>query len=79
MAILAALGDEPERALRLAGAASALRDGLGAPATPAQHARVDGAVGAVRWGLSDDAYAAALASGRALTMEQAVQLALGES
>ena len=79
LAILAALGDDAERALRLAGAAAALREAAGIPTTPAQHARIDGALGAVRWGLSDRAYAPALAAGRAMSLEQAVRLALGET
>jgi predicted nucleic acid-binding Zn ribbon protein len=78
LAILAALGDDVERALGLAGAATGLREQVGIPATPAQLARIDGALGAVRWGLTDEAYATALAAGRALKMEEAVQLALGE-
>jgi hypothetical protein len=78
LAILAALREDAPRALGLAGAAAALRESAGVPATPAQHARIDGALGAVRWGLSDAAYAQALAAGRALSVEEAVQLALDE-
>ena len=76
LAVLAALDGTPERALRLAGAAAALRERLGVPATPAQHARVDGAIGAVRWGLTESQGAAAWAAGQKMDMSQAIGYAL---
>jgi hypothetical protein len=76
LAILSALADDAERALKLAGAASALRDKLGIPTNPAQHARIDGALGAIRWGLPEEAGQAAWAAGLALTLEEAIALGL---
>jgi tetratricopeptide (TPR) repeat protein len=78
LAILAALADDSTRALRLAGAASALRESLGVAPTPAQQARIDGALGAVRWGLNEDAAQTAWAAGRALDLEQAIAEALSQ-
>jgi hypothetical protein len=78
MAIVAALRDDPTRALGLAGSAAAMRDRLGIAATPAQHARIDGALGAVRWNLSDEEYQAAWQAGMRMELAEAVALALAE-
>ena len=80
LAILAARRRRRRAGAGLAGAASALREAVGIPPPGPSTPCVDGALGAVRWSLSDAAYAQALAAGRALTdsLEQAVQLALDE-
>ncbi len=77
LAVIAALDGDAGRALRLAGAASTLRDEIGVGLTPAQHARIDGALGAVQWGLGEEARTAAWQAGRAMSLEEAVQYALG--
>jgi predicted ATPase/DNA-binding CsgD family transcriptional regulator len=70
-------GDRP-RAARWIGAAQALRDALGTP-SPSERAerRGDQTIDLLRRRLGRRAFAAALASGRAMTMEQAVADALG--
>jgi hypothetical protein len=78
LAVIAALDGDAGRALRLAGAASAVRDQLGVPITPAQHARIDGALGAVQWGLGQSARDAAWAEGRAMELDAAIDFALAE-
>jgi hypothetical protein len=65
-----------ERAARLLGAAAALRETLGAPQPPQEQAEVEQAVAATRAALGEDAWAAAFAAGRALSLEQALAEAL---
>ncbi len=63
---------EPERAARLCGAAAALRDAIGAPLPPEDRADYERIVAAARAALGDDAFAAAWAAGRALSLDQAI-------
>ncbi|MEZ4713402.1 MAG: tetratricopeptide repeat protein [Caldilineaceae bacterium] len=63
------------RALRLAGAAAALRDQLQTPLSPAEQTQLDQALAPARQALGEAA-AAAWASGQALTLEQAMAEAL---
>jgi adenylate cyclase len=72
---LAAAEAQPERALRLAGFAAALREAIGAPLPPAEQARVDRMIAPARDTLQQAA-AAAWEAGRALELEQAIALAL---
>jgi predicted ATPase/class 3 adenylate cyclase len=67
------------RAARLLGAAAALREVLGAPQPPHQRADIEGAVAAAQATLGEEAWAAAFAVGRALTLEEAVAEALEKS
>jgi len=67
---------QPGRATRLLGAADALRAAIGVPIPPTDQAGYDRAVIAARKILGDDAFAAAWAAGAALSLEQAITLAL---
>jgi predicted ATPase/uncharacterized protein HemY len=76
LAILAVEERQPERALRLAGAAAVLREWQGMhlrPATAAEHART---LDQARIALGPEASEAAGAGGRSMTLEQAVAYAL---
>ena len=73
----AARGGDDERAARLFAAADALLDGIGARLDPADRAERDRQVAATRARLGDAAFEAALAQGRALSLEQAAAEALG--
>ncbi len=69
----------PARAARLCAAAATLRDAIGAPLWPVERARYDRTVAAARAQLDAAAFAAAWEEGRALSMEDAVTLALASS
>jgi predicted ATPase len=77
-AVVAALG-QPGRAARLFGAAEALRAAIGAPLAPNEQAEYDRDVAVARAALDEAAFAAAWAQGRALSLEQAITLALGDT
>jgi predicted ATPase/DNA-binding SARP family transcriptional activator len=70
--------DDARGAARFIGAARALREGVGAPVIGVLTLLHGESVAAIRARLGEEAFAAALAEGRALTREQAVALALGE-
>jgi predicted ATPase len=72
LASLAAVQGQHESALRLAGAASALREAIGAPLTRAQQSKLDQALEPARRRLGDARAAAAWAEGRAMTVDAAV-------
>ena len=63
-----------ERAARLLGAAMALRDRIGAPVTPNERSEYEKQMGRIRAG-SGPRFDRLLASGKALTLEQAIVLA----
>jgi DNA-binding CsgD family transcriptional regulator len=65
-----------ERALHLMGAAAALREAIGVPLTPAQKSRLRLQLQPVYQALSAKPARETLAVGRALSMQQAVDLAL---
>jgi tetratricopeptide (TPR) repeat protein len=67
---------QPEPAVRLFGAAAAIRDAIGHPPYPDEQQEYDRLLAAVREQLGEDAFAAAWVAGRALTLEQAVAEAL---
>jgi hypothetical protein len=73
-AAVAAAGGSPELAARLAGAAAALRDELGAPRLPPEEAYLDRLLEPARAALGE-AFAAAAAEGRRLDLQAAVDLA----
>jgi predicted ATPase/class 3 adenylate cyclase len=73
---VAALDEEPERAARLWGAAERLRQAIGCRSAPAARATYERAMAAARAQLGDEAFAAAWAAGRAMTLEQAIAEAL---
>jgi DNA-binding CsgD family transcriptional regulator len=72
LAILAAEGDQPERAARLFGAAAHLHELLGTHLDPMDQPRHEPAIAATRARLGDSGYEAAWASGRAMPLEQVV-------
>lgn len=72
----AALDEEPERAVRLWGAAEALRAAIGCRPAPAARATYELAVALARAALGDDVFARAWAAGAALSTAQAVDEAL---
>jgi tetratricopeptide (TPR) repeat protein len=68
--------EQREHAAQLFGAAAALREAIGAPLPPAEQARNDQAVAAVRVALGDAVFAAAWEAGRIMPLEQAIALAI---
>jgi hypothetical protein len=76
LAWVAVMRGQSPRAARLGGAAEVLREALGTPLPPEQRAGHDRAVQAAHAALSEEAFAAAWAEGRALPLEEAVHLAL---
>jgi predicted ATPase/DNA-binding CsgD family transcriptional regulator/Tfp pilus assembly protein PilF len=75
-AITAAASAQPERALRLAGAADALREAIGKPLASAARDSLERSLASARRGRSAEVGAAAWSDGRATPMEQAISLAL---
>ena len=67
---------EAERSLRLAGAAAALRQNIGAPLTPPEQAKLEAILDPVRQALSNTAGATAWLNGWALPVEKAIEEAL---
>jgi hypothetical protein len=74
----AAAQQQAARALRLAGAAAALRENIGAPLSPSENERLKGTLAAGCAGLLPDQQAALLDEGRALSLEQALEFALAD-
>jgi hypothetical protein len=68
---VAALGEEPERAARLWGAAERLREAIGCRPAPAARLTYERAQAATRAQVGEAAFAAAWAEGQAMTLEQA--------
>ncbi len=75
VAILAAAANQPEQAVRLAGAAAALRASLQHPISPAEHAVLERWLGPARSLLGEEATAIARRAGQDLSAEQAIQCA----
>ncbi len=71
-----AAGDQPELALRLAGAAAALRQTVGAPPSPAERDRLEKHLEAARQSVSHTAGATAWMKGWAMPVEKAIAHAL---
>jgi tetratricopeptide (TPR) repeat protein len=74
-----ALQGEPARAAQLLGAADALRKALNAPVQSADRADYERFVAGARAAMDADAFEAAWAEGRSLTLEQAIELALADT
>jgi non-specific serine/threonine protein kinase len=77
LAMVAGAEGQPERAARLLGAAEALRQAIGAPLPPMDRPQYDRSIASVRARLGEEAFAKAWEEGRKMTMEEAVQLAVG--
>jgi hypothetical protein len=75
-AVLAALRGAPDRAMRLAGAAVALRARLNRPLAPSEEAALERRLAPARQALSAAEQATAWAAGQAMTAEQAIASAL---
>jgi predicted ATPase len=75
-ACLAVAQLEPERGLRLAGAAAALRQNIGAPLTPAEQAKLEAILSPARRALSNTASATAWLDGWSAPIEKAIEEAL---
>jgi tetratricopeptide (TPR) repeat protein len=69
----------PEQATRLLGAAEALRKAQAIPLWPDEHGGYERTIAAARATLDEEAFAAAWAAGRAMTLEQVIAYALRES
>jgi predicted ATPase/predicted Ser/Thr protein kinase len=69
----AAAQHKAERSLRLAGAASALRENIGAPLAPAEKAKLESSLNSARQALSDTAGTAAWLEGWTMQVEKAVE------
>ncbi len=72
-ACLAAAQLEAERSLRLAGAAAALRQNIGAPLTPAEQVKLETSLHAARQALTNKVGATAWLEGWALPAEKAIE------
>jgi adenylate cyclase len=75
---LAAAQARPERAWRLAGAAAAIRDGMGAPLSPSEKERLDRTLAAASTALAPGAAETLAAEGRNLSSDDAITLALAD-
>jgi tetratricopeptide (TPR) repeat protein len=75
-ALLAITDEEPQHAVKLFGAAEALRERVHASMTEPERVEYDQSVAQVRAMLAEAEFIMLWAEGRAMTMEQAIQLAL---
>jgi tetratricopeptide (TPR) repeat protein len=73
---LAALEGQPERALRLSGAASTLRETIGAPLSSTEKDKLEQVLGPARQALGEEAAVSAEAEGGVMSLEQAIDYAL---
>jgi predicted ATPase len=76
LAAFASAQGSPEFSLRMAGAAAALRQGLGAPLTPAEHAKLEKSLETARQALRNNKGLAVWMEGWAMPVDQAVLEAL---
>ena len=72
---VSALNQQPERALRLAGATEALRETLGAPLTLADRTKLEQRIEPARDAVGQGASSAAWVAGRAMSIEEAITYA----
>ena len=78
-AALAAAKGRADRALRLGGAAAAMRDAIGAPWIPFEQAFLERWFAVARQALTPEVAAAAWAEGQAMTPDEAITYALQDS
>jgi hypothetical protein len=69
----AAARSQTERSLRLAGAAAALRQDIGAPLTPTEQAKLEATLHPARQALTDTAGVTAWLEGWALPIDKAIE------
>jgi len=70
---LAAARAQPRRAFRLAGAAAAIREAIGAPLSPSEQERLDRTLEAAATEFSPDVRASWIREGRAMPLEEAIR------
>ena len=73
---LAALQEQADHALRLVGAAAALREAIGSPLSIAEKNKLEALLAPARQALAEAAQEAALNAGHALSLTQAIEYAL---
>jgi predicted ATPase/DNA-binding SARP family transcriptional activator len=78
LAKLAIDNGDPARAARLLAAAGRFRDREGCPLSPSHRRAIERVLEQARETLADQAFQAALAAGRAITLERAVESVLGD-
>lgn len=78
-AFIAKAKEQGERAVKLMGAAEALREASLSPMTPQERVEYDNEVASMRAGMDEKTFLSFWAEGRAMTMEQAIEFALEES
>jgi non-specific serine/threonine protein kinase len=75
-AMVAAARGRAQRALQLAGAASALREAIGTPLSAVAHSALEARFAAARSSMRPDLAQAAWARGRAMNIDAAISFAL---
>jgi tetratricopeptide (TPR) repeat protein len=75
----ASLQFQAERSLRLAGAAAALRQNIGAPLPPAEQAKLDAHLDPARYALANTSGATAWLEGWGMPLEKAIEKAIEEA
>jgi hypothetical protein len=70
---------QAERSLRLAGAAAALRQNIGAPLTPAEQAKLEAHLDPARYALANTSGATAWLEGWGMPLEKAIEKAIEEA
>ena len=78
-AFIAKAQEQGERAVKLIGAAEALRETSHSPITPQERVEYDNEVASLRAGMDEKTFLSLWAEGRAMTMQQAIEFALEES
>jgi hypothetical protein len=78
LASLAAAGGKPERAVRLLGAAEALREAIGTPLPPSDRDAYETIVSTLQRRLDERIFTTAWAEGRVMTPGAAMEYALSE-
>lgn len=78
IAFIARAREQGERAVKLLGAAEALREASNSPRTPQEDITHRQEVAVLRAGMSAEIFASLWAEGRSMSMEQAIEFALGE-
>ena len=79
MGCLASLQGQPERALRLAGAADALRQAIGAPRSATEQQKLDDRLANARQTLEEPAATGCIADGKSMNLVEAAAYAAGST
>ena len=79
LAFIARAQEQGERAVRLLGAAEALRQASNSARTPKERIEYDQEVAGLRAGLDEETFDLLWAEGQSMNMEQAVEFAMGET